>query len=407
MTPWLTTNTAMTSETQLHGNDAPATIEAIEALASRALSQAQVAFDAARTQSNTMTNIQGKADEKVRNVAVLRSLLGRLEKFEVQSDRVTRSSGSHHHSESQEQLAPYYGGGAALSPRSVSRHELSRAILPTASRDPHALDDDFRESQLQDDVSELRLAVQRAIDTALHSASPAPPTEIARLVEAVATLETFARQLKVHRVAVQRRRRKVRSETADKLKTYIRSCRTGRLSKGKTPLRDYVQKQNEELLKAHRKFRAVPEAQLREEAKEDQEEKEQALREARSPSQFSHQTRKGLGRLFNFDGLSTEKHQGSPSAPHVNLEGQPRSPANISLDSIRSQRRHEPGGAMACIASHRPCSPSFLAHVSNYSATFYCSAYQHFKARILIKARPVRPQTILARSPRWRMQLEY
>eukprot|EP00750_Incisomonas_marina_P029366 INCI7168.5.p1 GENE.INCI7168.5~~INCI7168.5.p1 ORF type:complete len:2647 (+),score=550.22 INCI7168.5:170-7942(+) len=106
MTPWLTTNTAMTSETQLHGNDAPATIEAIEALASRALSQAQVAFDAARTQSNTMTNIQGKADEKVRNVAVLRSLLGRLEKFEVQSDRVTRSSGSHHHSESQEQLAP-------------------------------------------------------------------------------------------------------------------------------------------------------------------------------------------------------------------------------------------------------------------------------------------------------------
>ena len=192
-----------------------------------------------------------------------------------------------------------------------------------------------------------------------------------------------------------------------RLKTYIRSCRTGRLSKGKTPLRDYVQKQNEELLKAHRKFRAVPEAQLREEAKEDQEEKEQALREARSPSQFSHQTRKGLGRLFNFDGLSTEKHQGSPSAPHVNLEGQPRSPANISLDSIRSQRRHEPGGAMACIASHRPCSPSFLAHVSNYSATFYCSAYQHFKARILIKARPVRPQTILARSPRWRMQLEY
>ena len=59
-----------TSETQLHGNDAPATIEAIEALASRALSQAQVAFDAARTQSNTMTNIQGKADEKVQLMVV-------------------------------------------------------------------------------------------------------------------------------------------------------------------------------------------------------------------------------------------------------------------------------------------------------------------------------------------------
>ena len=164
---------------------------------------------------------------------------------------------------------------------------------------------------------------------------------------------------------VQRRRRKVRAEISDRLvnvlivcagtstqpqllcvgfafgrrlKEYVRKGRSGKLSKGETPLREYLHKQNQELLSAHKRYNPRGTAlQL----KDSEEEKDaEPLAESK---RLSFATRTALGRMLKFDALSSD----AAAAPH-------NAPADIPQPAARPVRRNSPAKIHAATVSQSP-----------------------------------------------------